>query len=616
MDNKNNLTVVSEIYDLLNPSAFVNNEGADFVLSTPSTFSNLKEIRFRSFHPIVSRDIANSERLTSAVTIEPVVCAIDGDMNVSTAYMPDYLLHNEKGNLRLPIKGANYTVEFNGDLKDLIKDVNDALAGYCEDFDWDGWFTFSKADGSDPHYLQKKGVNMGQFVNYSAQWIGIARISCDKGDPSFNENNFLYSLGATTFLGPPDAPVQIQNLLIPTDERVIFCDKLTSDTESVKFNFTVDSGVYYYDPSHYTQLSDAEMRQYASKTNGQGIGLTSEYKLIKFYDANAEELTVEFSPASIAYVKNQYIATIQDNRGTFYISKDDGATWTPQEVQPGIVQITQGLTFGDYIILYSMTQGFYVYDSNFNIVHSGDIGIDDAVVVGDICVFVTGQDIYWMDQSFNYSQIGICEITPRLNSSAITTTLEYVTFSYNTGRCTIRDYYNQYMGTDNVLTPTATFSALNEDLTVKNLIFNLGDYVLLFVIDLFINPLDLINLSSFYQVFNATANLKNSWVITDNNCVTVSKNFDKNLMRASYLYGGKTLTLGCNLATNKSKKIYTDSENARIYFKYVKTAGSVPSVTVYLLNKNNEKIGLDYLNAIYDQIIVEIDYVYDTLRDA
>ena len=61
---------------------------------------------------------------------------------------------------------------------------------------------------------------------------------------------------------------------------------------------------------------------------------------------------------------------------------------------------------------------------------------------------------------------------------------------------------------------------------------------------------------------------------------------------------------------NLSQKIYTDYTEARVTYKRIDAMPSSNYFPVSIMDKNNHKISLDYLNTIYDQIIIEIDYIY------
>ena len=269
-NEKSNFTTVNETYDILKPTEYMQQVGNEFLLYRPSSNAPLREMRVRSFKPIVSKEIANAERLNATIDIFPVINGYESTTKTaSTIYKPTYQLYNEKGGVRLPVSAAQYIIEFTGDLDKFVKDINDAIAGYCEDFDWDGSFVFGDPEGKDLNYL-------------------------------------------------------------------------------------ID---------------------------------------------------------------------------------DQGA------------------------------------------------------------------------------------------------------------QTTIRNFYNSHMPLSRAATPSKSFTKMNADLTTFNLSFNLNKYVLTFIIEVNIDPLDIFNTSTFIQTFNALNNLKQSWVITNNDCTTRSANFGENLIKAKFLHGGITLTL-------------------------------------------------------------------------
>lgn len=339
-NEKSNFTTVNETYDLLKPTDYMQQVGNEFLLYRPSSNAPLREMRIRSFKPIVSKEISNAERLNATIDIFPVINGYDSSTKTaSTIYKPTYQLYNEKDGVRLPVSAAQYIIEFTGYLDKFVKDINDAVSGYCEDFDWNGTFVFSDPEGTDLNYL----------IN-------------DEG----------------------------------------------------------------------TQM-------------------------------------------------------------------------------------------------------------------------------------------------------------------------------------TIKDYYNSHMPLTKAVVPNKPFTKMNADLTTFNLSFNLNKYVLTFIIEVNIDPLDIFNTSTFIQTFNALNNLKQSWVISNNDCTTRSTNFGQNLIKAKFLHNGLTLTLSSPFMNNLSQKIYTDYTEARVTYKRMDVTPSSNYFPVSIMDKNNHKISLDYLNTIYDQIIIEVDYIYEQL---
>ena len=621
--------VIGEVYDLLNPSSEVIQYGDEFILHIPVVYGPLREIRFRSFKPIVSRDIANAERLTSAVHIYPVINAITDDMTVSTAYQPDFNIFNERNGIRLPIRDHQYTIEFNGDITELIKDVNDATAGYCEDFDWDGTFVFANGDGTDRYELVLEDVVRGEYTSYSANYDSHA---LPRG-PSAGAKG-VWAKDGKVYYGPPSSP----SLASPEGVvagSLLFTDGLTS-IDNPHFNYLTDTSAYYWGNDGQAKYVDGNVTAYGSRQDGEGVAVI-DGKLHLLKQRTHSAIDTVANPVAVMWMGDRYLAITSDDK---VYESSDGSTWTELSSgdHSGYSHFVHGIPAtldgsNVYCFYGGITQagtkrGFVtVTTPQLQPITTVDISNEShvrslIVIDPDELLATTDTEIIKIRAINGQLRPSVIGLTTKgsLTTAAIYTSGGYIPFTHGKRATSIDAYYNTFWDTTNVLTPTSTFTRMNDDFTLSNLSFELRKlsdgvatgkgFVMTFIVEVIVNPLDIINTSAFSQTFNAMDHLSTSPFIARNDCITLSKNFDKNIIRAKYVYGGVTLTLASSMSMNQSHKLFTDYTEATVYFKHITANPSMNTVTVYMLDKHNKRIGLDYLNAIYDQIIVEVDYVY------
>ena len=90
--------------------------------------------------------------------------------------------------------------------------------------------------------------------------------------------------------------------------------------------------------------------------------------------------------------------------------------------------------------------------------------------------------------------------------------------------------------------------------------------------------------------------------------------FEEYVDAAKHRYHNITLTLTSPFMNNLSTKIYTGMTDGVHMFKQM---GAIPSSThfpVSIEDKDGNDVDLNYLSKVYDQIIVEIDYVFGHLN--
>lgn len=133
---------VSETYDLLSPTSPIVHNGNNYLLKRPADTSNLKQVCFRAFNPIVKRNI---QELTGQSIIIKIFPMIFGSQSSYSGYNI-YNVH--------PINGANrqmlrvsedvINVPAAGTIAEIIGNINESIASYCDNIKTtNGTFTFT-----------------------------------------------------------------------------------------------------------------------------------------------------------------------------------------------------------------------------------------------------------------------------------------------------------------------------------------------------------------------------------------------------------------------------------------------------------------------------------------
>lgn len=147
---------ISEVYDILNNvNGVFSKRSNEYLLHRPSDVANLKEIRFRSFKPIMKHSISTlQEASTVKVTITPTVWNYISGGDSNTAFYPGYQLYNVYDNVMMPVTQQTIVCEFAGDIETLLNNINESIASYCDNIkSRNGYFKFvNQSDGTTTQF--------------------------------------------------------------------------------------------------------------------------------------------------------------------------------------------------------------------------------------------------------------------------------------------------------------------------------------------------------------------------------------------------------------------------------------------------------------------------------
>lgn len=159
-----------------------------------------------------------------------------------------------------------------------------------------------------------------------------------------------------------------------------------------------------------------------------------------------------------------------------------------------------------------------------------------------------------------------------------------------------------YSGNDNE--PTIYSYSLNVPLTGKLLTFNAS---------ITTSPIALLYTSEYHAIFNDLAIIGRSYINPRNIYITYSQTYEDDIKRLEFINDDYGLTLYSDHMNNISQAIYTGYTEANVVYKRFDLLPSTNYLTVYLKDAENTVPTKNKLNEFYSRIIVEIDYVYESV---
>lgn len=116
-------SVVSEVYDLLHPNNdYIHQtvEGGNmYTINRPSEHSTLREVRFRSFNPIIKSGRSNYEDVYMNITVKPYIIS---SFN-SPTYFPGYQLYVDS----MPFVSKSYLCKFGTTKENTTRNIMDCI---------------------------------------------------------------------------------------------------------------------------------------------------------------------------------------------------------------------------------------------------------------------------------------------------------------------------------------------------------------------------------------------------------------------------------------------------------------------------------------------------------
>ena len=146
-----------------------------------------------------------------------------------------------------------------------------------------------------------------------------------------------------------------------------------------------------------------------------------------------------------------------------------------------------------------------------------------------------------------------------------------------------------------------------------DLMIPLTTKLLMFSVSLETEPIALLYSNENESIFNNVPIVAKSYLNTRNEYINYSPTYDEDIKRLEYINDDYGLTLYSDHMNNVSQIIYTGYTEANVVYKRFDCLPSTNYLTVYLKDVESQVPTKNKLNELYSRIIVEIDYVYESV---
>ena len=135
----------------------------------------------------------------------------------------------------------------------------------------------------------------------------------------------------------------------------------------------------------------------------------------------------------------------------------------------------------------------------------------------------------------------------------------------------------------------------------------------MFSVSLETGPIALLYSNENESIFNNVPIVAKSYLNTRNEYINYSPTYESDIKRLEYINDDYGLTLYSDHMNNVSQIIYTGYTEANVVYKRFDCLPSTNYLTVYLKDVESQVPTKNKLNELYSRIIVEIDYVYESV---
>ena len=382
-------SVCSEVYDLLQENDYTKQFKGEWLLYRASSNAPLREVRVRSFKPMV-KNPTGEEVCYATLKIRPYVFDYDPDLryansatyngfNLYNSFVPSTANPNSVASFDAS-RMQEYRVQFNPRLDEFCDDINNAISAYFSGFDYNGTFDFT--NGSKHSYLTDY---QGDFTCDSTD-VDISFTRC-KG---LCNGWFIYS-----YVGSNEK-VKLK-ICRPTEfstaTEIDLDESLNVDFHAVSTDKDADNVVLVYNDDIYIinskeyitdigslDLAENEVVTYMC-TTGRTVMITvqklTEYDKIYVLDNDSLHVTAAYtteenwSISSACSMGDKYLVALRNGnagvtaRNHIYIF-DQHFTYLPDEVPTSILPNTE-YAITDLTAISNLTNyyiGFDTYLSN------------------------------------------------------------------------------------------------------------------------------------------------------------------------------------------------------------------------------------------------------------
>lgn len=654
-------SVCSEVYDLLQENDYTQQFKNEWLLYRASSNAPLREVRIRSFKPMV-KNSNGEENCYATLKIKPYVFDYDVDLqyasskfynnfNLYNTFLPTFL-NPSTAEFALN-NGVEYKVQFNPRLDSFIDDINNAISTYFNGFDFNGTFDFT--DGTKHSYL----TDYSNSNNRATTLVTKSYHYCTE----LRNGYYLFTiydedLGSTywkicyanNFDTAYNIPVGTSISQLP----VACAFDASCDNVIVSFN---NGSIYKITNKHDISIFSAPTGNVKFvTTNGRKLivitsdnttyinriweydAVTANKELIFTFDSGMTVTTV--CPFGTAFM---FGVTVENAKSRIYAYDGTNVDMLDANLIDDDVVEIRDLIYSDGIVdKYFCFRNFadnYVYRIKYGSYYDGHsriwnwqmmekVSFDNLVTriftYGDAIMAITYNDkLYKVNRENGTKELvsatfshGNAKISSGIIRSAIFDNTNLLYFYLNENfAITIQQYLQKY-GTGTLIPNIIKLhnADVKENIYCHNIMFPMFDKLLMFAIEIYTEPVSLLSTNTNEQIFDNIRQIGFSYLNPSIVPIfTFVYNYDEKVENININSVEDYLVLCSPHMNNISQIIYAGETTAQVVFKKIDTLPSANYLAVYLKDNHGKIMTKNDLKDVYGRIIVEIDYIYHSM---
>ena len=621
-----NGSTVSEVYDLLQPSSdtsLAKHVNGSFILTKPSQNSELKEIKFRRFTPIMKKDLSTLSEQTAEISVTPRFMKstkapgkTTWKKETSRDNTGGCALNAKYGEITFPDGKYELALRISG--TKLTDDIP-LLKGGFDDYIYDFEIQYHpEASVKVRLGFRDDSISIISHRNFPNTNINM---TCAKANRVMGKDAWRYVTPAESY------------------GRFAFLITFKQD-ETLPQGFVVaDFGIYYYDMAHKDDES-LYILEYMNpddliKNNPANPFLITPTKVFiwgrdecdNYYVCNtlSAKKTFEYKSCMLALDESRCSAFTYANETLLLIKPSVLKTkliGTPNEICANINEKLAG-----YFSNFKPSSSIHITDADFNTWVLTQY-VDDPIQYATSSGYnydATGMkinDYYkWANmilteressELHNPDLVGqYAQVVPQCYFTRIYSQIEKAKMPSDTFEHTLA---NTIFGVHNMTFCCRRFTSTINELTNSNA--SAECLWLYFDVDIHCDT-DIFNISKDRMWHNTYERIKdNAWsnkmscFINYNQCISTNEDTIRNLIYANYLAHGLDIVLKCPLMNNISNIVFVNETESQVIMKHTQQFSTSNCINVYVTDIDGKTIDIEYLKRIYRSIMLEIDYVY------
>lgn len=660
-------SVVSETYDLINIDDNLEKHlhTDDWLLYRASSNAPLREARIRSFRPIL-RSATGESKIYAKLTIKPYIFAYDPDHRFAKSETFNaYDLYNTDtvGNLRLSLPySTTYDLAFTPNLTEFVDNANLLLTQYFAALWQNGTLDFTNS------------IHHNTLTNYEYDLSDQSGLSFALTVPAGETVNYVLPVHSGVFLYVLINSSQEPSIRISTPEGLATAADYDYPTiagdivQAVDITGDLKKFVLVFDNDQFTvaTVSNSSLVYDSFVPHADIKKVMSNLRSTVFLDSTGEIYRLEYDNQTLTQINtDRNITNICAFGSGWIIEVLDNLIYTLEyvdnefkeyerianynELSPlMLIDVLTQLT-SDYVFIYNdTTQAYRIleYKSEYDAsqhkrVYSWVVSepiepqnqILDVSHISNYFVFTDASYIRFINilekpySDYIASSNNSFKISGSYSDVKFTSTTSYAGFTANfsvpNSTLTINDYLDQWSITgEKRIKPLQLRMVDSNKISYYSLCFALTNKILLFAVEIATEPVSLLYTSINQQIVYDLHSLGVSYLnpgysIHDESTIYYFINFVDNyddivdkLVLDNY---EDFVILRSPHINNVSQIIYSGFVEANVVFKKLDFLPSSNYFNVYITDANGKKLSYDDLKSNYSKIIIEVDYIYESI---